>query len=169
MNRDQKNYITPTGLKRLFDEQEWLLKEERPRVTKVVTWAASLGDRSENADYQYGKKRLREIDRRLRFLAKRIDSAEEVDPKSIDSKKIQFGATVLIEDEEENKKKLSIVGIDETDTKKGYISWISPIAKALLGKEIGDDVTVQTPLGEVEYNIIKIEYTTIPMEEWQCI
>ena len=169
MNSTEKNYITPKGLKRLFDEQEYLLKVERPNVTKVVTWAASLGDRSENADYQYGKKRLREIDRRLRFLAKRIDGAEEIDPESIASDKVQFGATVEIEGEEDQSRTYRIVGIDETDTKKGYISWKSPIGKALIGKSVDDDVTVQTPLGKVEYCITKIEYKVIPMEDWQCV
>lgn len=165
----QKNYITPLGLQKLLDEQEHLLKIERPEVTKVVTWAASLGDRSENADYQYGKKRLREIDKRLRFLAKRIDAAEAVDPEKIDTDKVQFGATVLLEDEEGTKKSFSIVGIDETDTKKSYISWRSPIGSALIGKEEGDEVIVRTPVGEVEYSILKIEYKKIPMENWKCV
>lgn len=169
MKNTDKNYITPLGLKRLFDEQNYLLKQDRPAVTKVVTWAASLGDRSENADYQYGKKRLREIDRRLRFLAKRIDAAEEVDPEKISTDKVQFGATVTIEDEEESKKNFSIVGVDETDTGKTYISWRSPIGSALIGKEVGDEVIVRTPLGEVEYSIVKIKYVRIPMEDWKCV
>lgn len=169
MNKPPKNYITPLGLKRLFDEQEYLLKEDRPAVTKVVTWAASLGDRSENADYQYGKKRLREIDRRLRFLAKRIDSAEAVDPETINTNKVQFGATVIIEDEQEVSKSFSIVGIDETDAGKTYISWRSPIGSALIGKEVGDDILVRTPQGEVEYCIIKISYKKILMENWKCV
>lgn len=167
MNSD-KNYISPKGLKRLFDEQEYLIKILRPETTKVVTWAASLGDRSENADYQYSKKKLREIDRRLRFLAKRIDSAVSVDPLEITSIKVQFGATVTLENEEGLEKTFSIVGIDETDTKKLYISWRSPIGSALIGKEKGDEVQVRTPMGEVEYSITKIEYKEIKMEDWKC-
>ncbi|MFT6069740.1 MAG: transcription elongation factor GreB [Bacteriovoracaceae bacterium] len=166
--KSDKNYITPKGLKRLFDEQEYLIKILRPETTKVVTWAASLGDRSENADYQYSKKKLREIDRRLRFLAKRIDSAVSVNPLEIQSEKVQFGATVTLENEEGETKVFSIVGIDETDTKKFYISWRSPIGSALIGKEKNDEVLVRTPLGEVEYSISHIEYKEIEMEDWKC-
>jgi transcription elongation factor GreB len=166
--KSDKNYITPRGLKRLFVEQEYLLKVLRPETTKVVTWAASLGDRSENADYQYSKKKLREIDRRLRFLAKRIDCAVSVNPLDIKSEKVQFGATVTLENEEGTLKSFSIVGIDETDTQKKYISWLSPIGSALIGKEKGDDVLVRTPTGEVEYNISHIEYLEIEMEDWKC-
>lgn len=169
MSDKEKKYITPLGLKRLFDEQEYLLKVDRPEVTKVVTWAASLGDRSENADYQYGKKRLREIDRRLRFLAKRIDAAVEVDPEKIETTRVQFGASVVIEDEEGTSKSFSIVGVDETDTKNNYISWRSPIGSALIGKEIGDEISVRTPLGEVEYTITNIIYKKISMEDWKCV
>jgi transcription elongation factor GreB len=164
----QKNYITPKGLKRLFDEQEYLIKILRPETTKVVTWAASLGDRSENADYQYSKKKLREIDRRLRFLAKRIDSAVSVDPLEIKGERVQFGATVTLKNEDGEEKSFSIVGIDETDTNKFYISWRSPIGSALIGKEKNDDVLVRTPLGEVEYSISRIEYKEIKMEDFQC-
>lgn len=164
----QKNYITPKGLKCLFDEQEYLIKILRPETTKVVTWAASLGDRSENADYQYSKKKLREIDRRLRFLAKRIDSAVSVDPLEIKSLRVQFGATVTLQNEDGEEKSFSIVGIDETDTNKFYISWRSPIGSALIGKEKGDDILVRTPLGEVEYSINKIEYKEIEMEDFRC-
>jgi transcription elongation factor GreB len=168
MSTDEKNYITPLGLKKLMDEQEHLLKVERPEVTKVVTWAASLGDRSENADYQYGKKRLREIDRRLRFLAKRIDAAEVVNPEEITSEKVQFGASIIIEDDEGKEKSYSIVGVDETNTEKSYISWKSPIGRALLGKEEGDEVIVRTPQGDVEYTLNLIEYKFIPMEGFEC-
>lgn len=160
---DKKNYITPLGLERLCAERDYLLKEERPRVTKIVSWAASLGDRSENADYQYGKRRLREIDRRLRFLGGRIESAVSVDPRAIESDKIQFGATVTLEDEESRRRCFSIVGVDEIDTKRGLISWVSPIAKTLLGRSEGDEVTVHAPGGERDYEVIKVEYVAIPI------
>lgn len=158
---ERNNYITPKGYKKLVDEQEYLLKVERPEATKVVTWAASLGDRSENADYIYGKKKLREIDRRLRFLAKRINAANVVDPSQIKSSKVQFSATVIVLDEDGRRKKYAIVGEDETNTKEGLISWKSPIAKGLLGKSIGESVEVETPSGEIELEIIEIEYKEI--------
>jgi transcription elongation factor GreB len=163
---DEINYITPLGFKRLQDEHEHLTKVERPETVKVVTWAASLGDRSENADYQYGKKRLREIDRRLRFLSKRIDIAKIIDPETIDIHKIQFGATVVIEDDEGCEKKFSIVGTDEIDTKRGLISWKSPIGKSLIGREEGDEVIVKTPKGDAEYTVINVEYKKIEIEEF---
>ena len=162
---ETKNYITPKGFKRLTDEQEHLLRVERPEITKLVKWAASLGDRSENADYIYGKKKLREIDRRLRFLAKRIDSAEVVDPQKMDSEKIQFGATVVLENQnDESTKRYSIVGVDELDPARGYISWKSPVAKALIGKECGDEVIIKTPRGEIDYEVLSVEYVEINME-----
>src|SRR5207237_703117 len=120
-----KNYITPDGLQRLKDEHRFLLTRERPAVTQVVAWAAGNGDRSENADYIYGKRRLREIDRRIRFLTKRLDAAEIIDPTTQKSDRVLFGATVTVSDEEGSKKIFSIVGIDETDGKKGFVSWIS--------------------------------------------
>jgi len=160
------NYITPLGFKRLQDEHQHLTKVERPETVKVVTWAASLGDRSENADYQYGKKRLREIDRRLRFLSKRIDIAQIVDPETVTAQKIQFGATVYLEDEEGEEKVFSIVGTDEIDTKKGLISWKSPIGKSLIGKAEEDEVIVKTPKGDSEYVILKVEYRKIEIEEY---
>ena len=137
-----KNYITPQGFKRLTDELEQLVKIDRPEITKVVSWAASLGDRSENADYIYGKKRMREIDRRIRFLTKRIDAAEVVDPVKQGSPKVMFGATVLVDDEEGQEKTYCIVGVDEVDVGLGLISWRSPIGKALLGKEEGDNIII---------------------------
>lgn len=158
---NKKNYITPEGLRRLCDERDYLLKEERPRVTKIVSWAASLGDRSENADYQYGKRRLREIDRRLRFLGGRIENAVSVDPEGIESERVQFGATVTLEDEEGEARIFSIVGVDEIDTKRGLISWLSPIAKSLLGKSEGDEILVRAPRGDREYELTKIEYIQI--------
>ncbi len=154
----KNNYITPRGFKILTDELQHLLRVERPEVTKLVQWAASNGDRSENADYLYGKKRLREIDRRVRFLTQRLDAAVVVDPVSIKSEKVQFGATVEVSDEEGNIKILSIVGVDEVDTTKGHLSWQSPIGKSLIGKTEGDEVTIHVPSGEIEFEIISIEY-----------
>lgn len=155
------NYITPKGLKKLEDEHEHLTKVERPEVTETVKWAASLGDRSENADYQYGKKRLREIDRRLRFLNTRINAANIVDPLQVSSQKVQFGATVILEDEQGQDKKYSIVGVDEVDTTRGLVSWKSPIARAMLGKEEGDEVIVHAPEEDFEYVILEIKYIDI--------
>lgn len=166
MTLKEKNYITPGGMKRLQDEYNYLKKIERPKVCDVVAWAASLGDRSENADYQYGKKRLREIDRRMRFLAKRIDIAVVIDPVTVKAQKIQFGATVVLEDEEGNERSFSIVGVDETDSPKGKISWKSPIGSSLLGKEEGDSVLVKAPGGEKEYEVISFCYREIPSEEF---
>jgi len=160
-----KNYITPIGLKKLMDEFDHLKKVERPEVTRIVTWAASLGDRSENADYQYGKKRLKEIDDRLKFLNGRIKDAEVVDPVTVNTDRIQFGATVKVEGEDGEEKTFSIVGADETNSTRGLISWKSPVGKALLGKEIGDQVTVRTPKGEVEYEILEINYQELKAGE----
>lgn len=164
---DEKNYITPLGFKRLQDEWEYFTKIERPEVTRVVAWAAGNGDRSENADYQYGKKRLREIDKRLRFLTKRIDDAEIVDPLKIKSDKIQFGASVVLEDEAGTEKRYTIVGVDEVDTGRFFISWKSPIGRALLGKKIGDIVIVITPMGESEYEVKGLEYKAISIPEFK--
>lgn len=157
----KNNYITPKGNQKLVDELEQLLRIERPEVTKLVQWAASNGDRSENADYLYGKRKLREIDRRVRFLSQRLDAAIIVDPTSIKSTKVQFGATLLVNDEDGNSKTYSIVGVDEVDTDKGRISWQSPIGKTLLGKEVGDEVLVKIPAGEVTLEIVKIIYQPI--------
>lgn len=155
---EKKNYMTPVGFQKLKDEYHELLHKERPKVVETVAWAASNGDRSENADYQYGKKRLREIDRRLKFLTDRLDAAEVVDPTQVQSNKVVFGATVTIRDEEDEEKVYQIVGEDEFDPKKGMISWKSPIAKALLGKQVGDAVMVQKPAGPEEVVIEKIEF-----------
>ena len=168
----EKNYITPFGLNELLREQEFLLKMERPKIVKVVTWAASLGDRSENADYIYGKKRLREIDKRLRFLGKRIDNAYIVDPKKNKSNVIQFGATVKVIDEEGIEKDYIIIGVDEINVDKGLISWKSPIGKSLLGKEVGDLCQVNVPKGAKELEIVGIEYKDIDSgyykkEKWE--
>lgn len=154
------NYITPQGFQKLQAEYTQLTSIERPEVVRLVQWAASNGDRSENADYLYGKKRLREIDRRLRFLAARIEAAQVIDPASVRSSKVQFGATVTTLTEEGTEKTWKIVGQDEIDTAQGLISWLSPVGKGLLGKSVGEDVTIQTPQGEVNLEILDISYVT---------
>nr|BDT29525.1 transcription elongation factor GreB [Bacteriovorax sp. HI3] len=161
MNKE-KNYITPQGFKRLQDELHQLARVERPEVTKTVAWAASNGDRSENADYIYGKKRMREIDKRVRFLSSRIELAVVVDPLSVKSEKVQFGATVTIADEEDGEEKtVSIVGVDEINTEKNQISWRSPLGSSLIGKEVGDTILLKVPAGTKSYEIIEIEYVSI--------
>ena len=166
-----KNYITPVGLQRLKDEHKFLLLRERPAVTKVVTWAASNGDRSENADYQYGKRRLREIDRRIRFLTKRIDAAEVVDPESPRSEKVAarvfFGATVRFANAAGSERVVSIVGTDEVDLHRNYISWVSPLARALMKSAAGDRVTLRAPGGTEQLNILEVSYDAIPLEPFQ--
>ncbi|MCK5073669.1 MAG: transcription elongation factor GreB [Bacteriovoracaceae bacterium] len=165
---DEKNYITPDGFKKLQDEAHWFVTVERPRITEIVHQAALLGDRSENADYQYGKLRLGEIDGRIQFLNKRIDSAIIVDPSKITTDRIQFGATVVIEDENGIGKNYVIVGADESDASKGHISWRSPVGRALLGKEIGDVVSVRTPRGDVEIEIIEVKYLKVDIEAFNA-
>ena len=153
-------YITPAGAEKLRAELRQLLTVERPKVTAEVSFAASLGDRSENAEYIYGKKRLREIDRRLRFLDKRLQKLTVVDPtEHKDTSKVFFGATVTLENEEDGSKvTYQLVGPDETDLKTGKISVDSPVGRALLGRKQGDVVTVNRPRGEVEFSLIKIKY-----------
>lgn len=158
---EKNNYISPNGHKRLLDELETLMKHERPETTKLVQWAASNGDRSENADYIYGKKRLREIDRRIRFLTQRLDASIIVDPVKIKSHKIQFGATVELVDEVGKPKTFTIVGVDEVNTVLGRISWQSPIGKSLIGKSSGDEVLVKVPSGEITYEVISVTYKPI--------
>jgi transcription elongation factor GreB len=157
-----KNYITPAGAKRLKDELHELLTKKRPEITAVITWAASNGDRSENADYTYGKRRLREIDKRIRFLEKRIEAFDIVDSTRSKSNLILFGATVTLLDEEEQTKIYSIVGIDEANAGQGRISWISPLAKALLKARVGDVVSFKTPKGTRELEVVKIVYQELP-------
>lgn len=152
------NYITPEGFEKIRAEYTELLNQERPKVVETVTWAASNGDRSENADYQYGKKRLREIDKRLHFLQKRLESAEIIDPKTLQSDKVVFGATVTLEDEDGNTKTYKIVGADEFDIKQNKISWKSPVAQALLGKKLEDEVKIIKPSGEEIVVISSIEF-----------
>jgi transcription elongation factor GreB len=163
-----KNYITPTGLQRLRDELRFLLTRERRAVTDVVAWAASNGDRSENADYQYGKRRLREIDRRIRFLTKRIDAAEVVDPEAPRSGRaathVFFGATVRYADATATERQVSIVGVDEIDLDRNYISWVSPLARALMKSGPGDSVILHTPRGSEQLRILEVRYERIPVE-----
>ena len=157
-----KNYVTPAGFKRLKDEALHLLDRERPDLVKVVQWAASNGDRSENADYLYGKRRLREIDRRIRFLTKRMDSAVVVDPAAREpTDRVFFGATVAVLHGAGGEKTYSIVGIDEADVSRGRISWISPLAKALIKAREGDTVTLHTPAGVERIEILSVEYKEI--------
>lgn len=157
----KNNYITPKGHLKLVTELDQLVKVERPEVTRLVQWAASNGDRSENADYLYGKRRLREIDRRIRFLTQRLDAAVIVDPLTIKSQLVQFGASVEIQDEEGVTRRFTIVGVDEVDTAKGRISWQSPIGKTLIGKKVGDEVLVKVPAGELTYEVLSISYNSI--------
>lgn len=156
---DRPNYITPEGLKNLKDEKHALWSIERPKVVKVVSWAAGNGDRSENADYQYGKKRLREIDRRVRFLTKRIEAAQVVNPQEQTNRdQVFFGATVVYENDREEEVTVRIVGEDEVDSTQGLISWVSPVARALIKGRVGDLVTVKTPKGDEELEILEIRY-----------
>lgn len=157
---DQKNYITPEGHAKLEAEFNQLLKVERPEVVRVVSWAAGNGDRSENGDYIYGKKRLRQIDGRLRFLMQRMDLAVIVYPATqIGLEKIFFGAWVtLFSLKDDSEHRYRIVGTDELEPSLGYISWVSPLAKAMLGKQIGDVIKVETPAGLEEYEVIDVQY-----------
>lgn len=158
---DEKVYMTRNCYNKLVKELETLQHEERPKIVEMVSWAAGNGDRSENGDYIYGKRRLRQIDGRLHFLSKRLDSAEVIDPENIKSKDVRFGATVTLLNENDEEKVYSIVGEDEILVEKGLISYKSPIAKALFRKSEGDVVEVNTPKGIVEYEILKVEYKKI--------
>jgi transcription elongation factor GreB len=160
-----KNYITPQGHRRLKDELLHLIDTERPEVVRIVSWAASNGDRSENGDYIYGKRRLREIDRRIRFLTKRLDIAEVVDPSvHHGGDQIFFGATVVYENQAGEQHTVTIVGIDEIDPLNGKISWISPVARALTKAHAGESVTLMTPAGMEELEIIEVRYPG-PMDD----
>jgi transcription elongation factor GreB len=153
---DSHNYITPEGAKRLAAELKQLVDVERPRIVQEVSDAAAQGDRSENAEYIYGKKRLREIDRRIRFLSKKLDSAFVVKKEEVRSDVVVFGCTVEVEDEDGQRKRYTLVGADESDPASGKLSWKSPVGRALLKKKVGDVVTVQRPAGEIELEIITI-------------
>lgn len=154
-----KNYMTPRGHRLLQQERRQLAEIERPRIVETVSWAAGNGDRSENGDYIYGKKRLREIDRRLRFLIKRLESAVVVDPaKQLNRAQVFFGATVRIAYEDDTERTVRIVGIDEADLDRGEVSWVAPIARALLKAREGDVVVLQTPAGPETIEIVSITY-----------
>jgi transcription elongation factor GreB len=154
-----RNYLTPAGYKRLREELMSLLDVERPKVVEVVSWAAKNGDRSENGDYLYGKKRLREIDRRIRFLTKRLDIAEVADPSAHHgNEQIFFGATVTYANEQGEERTITIKGIDETDNLQGEVSWISPIARALLKARVGDEVSLMTPGGVQRLEVLDVDY-----------
>jgi transcription elongation factor GreB len=163
-----KNYITPDGLQRLKDELRFLLVRERPAVTEVVAWAAANGDRSENADYQYGKRRLREIDRRIRFLTRRIDAAEPVDPaaprRGRAATHVFFGATVRYANAAGAERVVTIVGLDEIDLDRNRISWVSPLARALMKSGPGDCVVLRAPGGTEQLQILEVRYERIVVE-----
>ena len=168
-----KNYITPSGLQRLKDEHRFLLTRERPAVTKVVAWAASNGDRSENADYQYGKRRLRQIDGRIRFLGKRIEAAEVVDPEAPRAgqagtkPRAFFGATVRYANAAGVSRVVSIVGTDEVDLNRNHISWVSPLGRALMKSAAGDSVVLQLPGGTEYLTVLEVRYERISVEPFR--
>jgi transcription elongation factor GreB len=166
-----KNYITPSGLQRLRDELRFLLTRERPAVTAVVAWAAGNGDRSENADYQYGKRRLRQIDRRIHFLRKRIDAAEIVDPQAPRGGRaathVFFGATVRYANAAGTERVVCIVGVDEVDLERNHISWVSPLARALMKSGPGDSVILHAPGGTEHLEILEVRYEPIPVEPFK--
>ena len=166
-----KNYITPRGLERLQDEHRFLLTRERPAVTEVVAWAASNGDRSENADYQYGKRRLRQIDGRIRFLRKRIEAAEVVDPETprtgLAATRAFFGATVRYANAAGVERVVSIVGTDEVDLDRNHISWVSPLGRALMKSAAGDRVVLQAPGGEEYLTVLEVRYERILVEPFR--
>ena len=153
-----KNYITPSGFEKLRQEYTELLNGERPKLVATVAWAASNGDRSENADYIYGKRRLREIDKRLHFLQKKMEASEVIDPKTLISTKIIFGATITLENPSGQEITYQIVGEDEIDIKQGKISWKSPVAKALLGKKVDEEAVIKKPSGEETVTILDIQF-----------
>jgi len=164
MSQERKNYMTPGCAERLRGELKELLYRARPAMVETVAWAASNGDRSENADYHYGKKRLREIDRRIRFLTGQLDAAVIVDPLAqgpLAGDRILFGATVTVVNGGGEERVLSIVGADEIDTARGRISWHSPVGRALLGAREGDEVVVATPGGREELEVVKVEYLAL--------
>ena len=166
-----KNYITPAGLQRLKDEHKFLMSRERPAVTQVVAWAASNGDRSENADYLYGKRRLRQIDSRIRFLTRRIDAAEVVDPAAprpgAAATRVFFGATVTYKDSAGKEHTVAIVGVDEVDVHRRYISWMSPLARALMKAGAGDRVVLRAPKKTEHLEILDVEYAPIAMDPFR--
>jgi transcription elongation factor GreB len=169
--RHGKNYITPSGLERLKDEHRFLLTKERPAVVEVVAWAAGNGDRSENADYQYGKRRLRQIDGRIRFLTKRIEAAEVVDPEaprtSLRMTKAFFGATVRYSNATGAERVVSIVGTDEVDLDRNHISWVSPLGRALMKTAEGDEIVLHAPRGTEHLTVLEVRYERISVEPFR--
>jgi len=165
------NYITPGGLERLKAEHQFLLTKDRPAVTEVVAWAASNGDRSENADYQYAKRRLRQIDGRIRHLSKRMEAAEVVDPEAPRSEmraaKVYFGATVVYSNEAGVEREVSIVGADEVDLERGHVSWVSPLGRALMRSAEGDSVVLEAPGGKERLTILEVRYERIAVEPFR--
>jgi transcription elongation factor GreB len=161
-----KNYMTPGGFARLKAELDQLVGKERPELVGIISWAAGNGDRSENGDYIYGKKRLREVDRRIRFLIKRLDAAEVVDPvvRDPDEDRVYFGATVDIVTSRGEARTVSIVGVDEIDTTRGFISWVSPMARALIKAREGDTVTLVTPAGPEDLEVTAVRYVALPTD-----
>lgn len=162
---DVKNYMTPAGAAALQAERRWLLSVERPRIVEIVSWAAGNGDRSENGDYLYNKKRLREIDRRVRYLMKRLDNPEIVDPKKQQGlEQVFFGATVTYANEDNVETTVQLVGVDEADLDQGKINWLSPVARALMKGRVGDEVEVRTAEGSQIIEIVAINYLLPPAE-----
>ncbi len=165
------NYITPGGLQRLQDEHRFLLTRDRPAVVEVVAWAAGNGDRSENADYQYGKRRLRQIDGRIRFLTKRIEAAEVVDPEAPRARQAEtrafFGATVRYANPSGAERVVSIVGVDEVDLSRNHISWVSPLGRALLKSAAGDTVVLEAPGGTEHLKVLEVRYDRIAVEPFR--
>lgn len=160
---DTKNYMTPEGFAALETELRWLLRDERPKITEIVSWAAGNGDRSENGDYLYNKKRLREIDRRIRYLTKRIESAEVVDPKRQQGlEQVFFGATVTYVREDNTEITVKLVGVDEADLDHGKINWLTPVARALMKARVGDAVDVRTASGIETIEVLAIAYPLPP-------
>jgi transcription elongation factor GreB len=156
---EKTNYITPAGFRRLREEYEALFGGERPKLLETIAWAAANGDRSENADYQYGRRRLREVDRRINFLARRMKEAKVTDPaKQPDKGRVWFGATVTLADEDDNERVLTLVGEDEADASAGRVSWHAPIARAVRGAAVGDVRRVALPTGAMEYEVMAISY-----------
>jgi len=166
-----KNYITPSGLERLKDEHRFLLTRERPAVVEVVAWAAGNGDRSENADYQYGKRRLRQIDGRIRFLTKRIEAAEVVDPEARRTGQAAtrafFGATVRYANVAGAEREVSIVGTDEVDLNRNHVSWVSPLGRALMKASAGDEVVLHLPGGTEDLTVLEVRYERIAVEPFR--
>jgi transcription elongation factor GreB len=166
-----KNYITPGGLERLKEEHRFLLTRDRPVVTEVVAWAASNGDRSENADYQYAKRRLRQIDGRIRHLSKRMEAAEVVDPEAprsaLRAAKVYFGATVLYANAAGAERQVSIVGVDEVDLDRNHVSWVSPMGRALMGSAEGDSVVLEAPGGKERLTVLEVRYERIAVKPFR--